>query len=85
MFCTEDFAKLISHWDAKNADISIMDPADWDVQGQYKDVIEAVRQASRGNDVRVYKVVRDATRVEYWVVTRAEERIVGAKALAVES
>jgi hypothetical protein len=62
-----------------------MDPADWDVQGQYGEVVEAVRQASRGNDVRVYRVVRDETRVEYWVVTRAEGRIVGAKALAVES
>lgn len=67
------------------ADISIMDPLDWDAQGQYGSVIEAVRDASKGNDVRVYKVVRDATRVEYWVITRDGERIVGAKALAIES
>ncbi len=81
----DEFAKLINHWDASNAEITIMDPADWDAQGQYGEVIDAVRQASRGNDVRVYRVVRDETRVEYWVVTRAEGRIVGAKALAVES
>lgn len=62
-----------------------MDPLDWDSNGQYTNVIEAVRKASKGNDVRVYKVVRDETRVEYWVITRDEDRIVGAKALAIES
>ncbi len=67
------------------AEISIMDPLDWDSNGQYTNVIEAVRDASKGSDVRVYRVVRDKTRVEYWVVTREGERIVGAKALAVES
>lgn len=82
---TVEFAKLIQHWDAESADISIMDPTEWDVQGQYGKVIEAVREASHGNDVRVYKVVRDKTRVEYWVISNAEGKIVGAKALAVES
>lgn len=62
-----------------------MDPADWDAQGQYTEVIGAVREASKGNDVRVYRVGRDTTRVEYWVVSRSEERIVGMKALAIES
>jgi hypothetical protein len=80
-----EFAKLINHWDADNAEITIMDPTDWDTQGQYTDVVDAVREASRGNDVRVYKVVRDRTRVEYWVVSRDGDRIVGAKALGVES
>lgn len=80
-----EFAKLIQHWDAEGAEISIMDPTDWDSQGQYGKVIDAVREASKGNDVRVYRVVRDQTRVEYWVISRAEGSIVGAKALAVES
>lgn len=64
-----------------------MDPVDWDSRGQYHNVVEAVRQASRGNDVRVYRVVRDTTRVEYWLITRDDEsdRIVGVKALGVES
>jgi hypothetical protein len=35
--------------------------------------------------VRVYQIVRDATRVEYWVVSHADGRLIGAKALAVES
>ncbi len=66
-----------------------MDPIDWDAQGQYGDIIEAVRKAGKGNDVRVYKVKKDGTRAEYWVVTTEGKgkgaRLVGAKALAVES
>ncbi|UNI20101.1 hypothetical protein JDV02_006225 [Purpureocillium takamizusanense] len=80
-----EFAKLIHHWDTNAAEIDIMDPLDWDSNGRYGKVIDAVREASRGNDVRVYRVTRDQTRVEYWVVTREEGRIVGVKALGVES
>lgn len=82
---TAEFAKLIEHWDAESADISIMDPMEWDSQGQYTQVIEAVREATKGNDVRVYRVVRDETRCEYWVVSREQGRMVGVKALGVES
>ncbi|KHO02005.1 uncharacterized protein MAM_01006 [Metarhizium album ARSEF 1941] len=80
-----EFAKLIKHWDANEAEISIMDPVDWDSQGQYTKLIEAVREATKGNDVRVYSVVRSKTRTEYWLVSREEGRIVGVKALGVES
>ena len=62
-----------------------MDPMDWDRKGNYSKLLDAVREATKGNDVRVYRVARDVTRVEYWLVSRAEGRIVGAKALAVES
>lgn len=68
-----------------------MDPTDWDVAGEYKDLVDAVAQVSKGNDVRVYRVSRPGgtTRVEYYVVTREgkgkDARIVGVKALAVES
>lgn len=82
---TVEFAKLIEHGNPEAADISIMDPSDWDVQGQYSKIVKAVAEATKGNDVRVYKVVRDHTRVDYWVVSREEGRIVGVKALAIES
>lgn len=81
----ETFATLINLPNPKQADVDILDPLDWDSRGQYTDVINAVREASAGNDVRVYKVVRDRTRVEYWVVTREDGKLVGVKALAVES
>ncbi|KAJ4209396.1 hypothetical protein NW767_001302 [Fusarium falciforme] len=80
-----EFAKLINHSSPDSAEIKILDPLNWDSRGQYTNVIEAVREASKGNDVRVYQIVRDATRVEYWVVSHADGRLIGAKALAVES
>ncbi|TFB04885.1 hypothetical protein CCMA1212_002755 [Trichoderma ghanense] len=82
-----EFAKLIHHWDAENAQIDIMDPVDWDSEGRYANIIDAVREATKGNDVRVYRVARDLTRAEYFVISRDDEggRIVGVKALGVES
>ncbi|KAF4961901.1 hypothetical protein FSARC_9977 [Fusarium sarcochroum] len=80
-----EFAKLINHSSPDSADIEILDPLTWDSRGQYTDVIEAVREASQGNDVRVYQVSRDATRTEYWVVSHADGKLIGAKALSVES
>jgi hypothetical protein len=62
-----------------------MDIGEWDTQGEYKDVVEAVREAGKGSDVRVYRIGRDSTRFEYWVVTLADGNLVGVKALAVES
>lgn len=84
---TVEFANLIQHWDAENAQVDIMDPVDWDSDGQYANIIDAVTEATRGNDVRVYRVARDLTRAEYWVISRddKEDRIVGVKALGVES
>ncbi|KAK4455475.1 hypothetical protein QBC34DRAFT_460440 [Podospora aff. communis PSN243] len=85
----EEFATLIGHWAPKEAEIEIMDPVDWDRNGQYKDVIDAVREAGAGNDVRVYRVGRGGVKAEYWVVTTEGKgkgaKLVGVKALAVES
>jgi len=86
---TEEIAKLINHPDPANAEVEIMDPVDWDTQGQYKDIIDAVTKAGKGNDVRVYKISKGGVRVEYWVVTTEgkgkDAKLVGVKALAVES
>jgi hypothetical protein len=52
-------------------------------------VVAAVWAAGEGNDVRVYRVARDAVRSEYWVVTTEGKgkgaKLVGAKALSVET
>lgn len=80
-----EFAKLIKHSSPDSADIKILDPLNWDSHGKHTDVIEAVREASQGNDVRVYQVTRDATRTEYWVVSHADGKLIGAKALSIES
>ncbi|CAG7556647.1 unnamed protein product [Fusarium equiseti] len=80
-----EFAELINHSSPSSADIQILDPLSWDSHGKYIDVIEAVREASQGNDVRVYQVSRDSTRTEYWVVSHADGKLIGAKALSIES
>ncbi|KAI8964770.1 hypothetical protein F5Y11DRAFT_315179 [Daldinia sp. FL1419] len=85
----DEFASLIHHPDPSNAQIEIQDPADWDTQGQYKSILDAVRKAGKGNDVRVYRVSKGGVKVEYWVVTTEGNgpgaKLVGAKALAIES
>ncbi|KAH6891089.1 hypothetical protein B0T10DRAFT_547459 [Thelonectria olida] len=78
-----EFAELTKS--PSDATISIIDPLEWDSKGQYTDVLEAVRRATQGNDVRVYRVERDATRVEYWLVSSKDGKLVGAKALSIES
>ncbi|KAL2071418.1 hypothetical protein VTL71DRAFT_12653 [Oculimacula yallundae] len=79
------FAKLINHPNPTEADVQIMDVGEWDSQGQYKDVVEATREAVKGSDVRVYRVTKDSSRAEYWVVGVEGGHLVGVKALAVES
>lgn len=81
----DTFAKLISHPEPKNASIEIMDVSQWDTQGQYKEVVDAVREACQGSDVRVYRVEHGGTRMEYWVVGISDGRLTGVKALSVES
>ncbi|KAI5863501.1 hypothetical protein GGS23DRAFT_567340 [Durotheca rogersii] len=85
----EEFASLIRHPDPAGASIEILDPAEWDPRGQYAAVVDAVRAAGAGNDVRVYRVPRGGARVEYWVVATEGKgegaKLVGAKALAIES
>lgn len=82
---TATFANLISHPASSSANISIMDIGEWDMQGQYKDVVDAVREAVKGGDVRVYRVEKGGTRVEYWVVGTEGGLLVGVKAEGVES
>lgn len=80
---------MINHPDAANAQVEILDPVDWDTQGQYRDIIDAVTKAGKGNDVRVYRISKGGVRVEYWVVTTEgkgkDAKLVGVKALAIES
>jgi hypothetical protein len=55
-------------------------------EGQYGDVVKAVSKAGSG-EVRVFKVGIDGRRSEFWVVSvdEGEGRVVGLKALSVES
>lgn len=66
-------------------DISILDPVDWDKQGNYKSLIDELTTETKGNDIRVYRVQIDGTRVEYYLVSYLDGNLVGYKALAIES
>ncbi len=62
---------------------------DWNRDGKYAEVVDAVREAGQGNDVRVYRIAREGVQAEYWVVTTEGKgkgaKLVGVKALSVES
>lgn len=79
------FAKLVQHPDPSQAEVEIMDVAHWDAQGEYKELVNATRDATKGSDVIVYRIGRDGARVEYWLVGVEGGKLVGVKALAVES
>ncbi|KAK3392647.1 hypothetical protein B0T20DRAFT_421794 [Sordaria brevicollis] len=83
----ETFATLINHPNPSEAEIEISDPVNWDRNGDYTDLIDAVTEASEGKTVMVYRVVKDSVRVEYWVVSPSPDGklLVGVRALAVES
>ncbi|KAK4198511.1 hypothetical protein QBC40DRAFT_350176 [Triangularia verruculosa] len=72
----EEFAEMIGHSNPKEAEVEIRDPVDWDPNGENNEVLDAVREAGKGGDVRVYEVKGDkrGVRVTYWVVTATEGR-----------
>lgn len=79
------FAKLVGHPSAEEAGVQIMDIGEWDVQGQYKELVDATRAVTKGSDIRVYRIQRGGARVEYWVVGVEGGKLLGVKALAIES
>lgn len=78
----DDFRDLIEH----DSEVSTLTAKDFDPQGEYKNVIEAVEQSGDGK-ARIYRVEHDRTRVEYYIVGFDKEggKVVGLKAKAVES
>jgi hypothetical protein len=62
-----------------------MDIAHWDPRGEYKELVHATREATRGSDVIVYRIGTGGARAEYWVVGVEGGKLLGVKALAVES
>ena len=68
------------------ADVSTMTPDEFDPRGNYKEVLDAVRQAG-GGEMRIFRVDHGKTRAEYYIVSvdAKGSKIVGLKAKAVES
>ncbi|EFW98856.1 hypothetical protein CMQ_4708 [Grosmannia clavigera kw1407] len=66
----EDTFVSLALGSSPGAEVTIMDPFEWDPKGRYKQLLDAVREAGHGNDVRVYRVqFKNASQVEYWLVT----------------
>ncbi|ORY18790.1 hypothetical protein BCR34DRAFT_473127 [Clohesyomyces aquaticus] len=78
----DELKKLLGH----DAEVSSVGAKEFDPKGQYKKVVDAVKEAGNG-DMKVFRVEHGSTRAEYYVVSVDEEskRLVGLKALAVES
>lgn len=58
---------------------------EWDSRGKYKDLIDTLTKLSKGGDVRVYRISRGGVKAEYWALTVVGAKLMGVKALAVES
>ena len=74
---------------SSSGDVEELSVKEFDPRGEYKSVIEAVGQAGKKGkgDVKVYRVEGKGSRVEYYVVTVAEDggKLVGVTTMAVES
>lgn len=79
---TDEFKELIDH----KADVSTLSATEFDPRGNYKEVVDSVKQAG-GGEVRVFRVHHGKTRAEYYIISvdAKGSRIVGLKAKAVES
>lgn len=64
--------------------VEVLDDGDFDPQGQYTEVLKKVREAGNG-EVRCFRVEVSKTRAEYYVVSVGERKLVGVRAMAVES
>lgn len=76
----DDFTKLTQ----TKGRVTSIDQKDFDPQGQYSKIVELVKSAGSG-EVAFFKVELDSTRLEYYIVSVADGKIVGLKAKAVES
>ena len=68
------------------ADVSMLSANEFDPRGNYKEVIDSVKEAG-GGEVRIFRVHHGKTRAEYYIVSFDSKgsRMVGLKAKAVES
>jgi hypothetical protein len=77
---TGDLKKLLGHGE----EVEELSVKEWDPKGQYKKIVDAVKGAADG-EVKVFRVELEGSRVEYYVVGAGGGKVVGLKALSVES
>jgi len=78
----DEFGELIG----VKSEVSTMTTKEFDPQGQYKEVLQAVEKAGDGS-ARIFRVETGKARAEYYVIGFDEKggRIVGLRAKSVES
>jgi hypothetical protein len=76
----EQIKTILSH----NDEVEELSVDKWDPRGQYKKVVEAVKKATDG-EVKVFRVELSGARSEYYVVGVKDGKVLGLKALSVES
>ena len=77
---TEQLKTLLSH----NAEVEELGLEKWDPKGQYKEVVDTVKKVVSG-EVSVFRVELSGAREEYYVVGVKDGKVLGVKALSVES
>lgn len=76
----EQLKKILGHDD----EVEELSVGSWDPRGQYKNVVDAVKKVVDG-DVKVFRVALSGAREEYYVVGVKDDKVLGLKALSVES
>lgn len=81
-YASDEFKDLIQH----DGGVSTLGLQEFDSQGQYKEIVEAVNSAGDGES-KVYRVEHGRSRAEYYIVRyeKKGKRIIGLKAKAVET
>jgi hypothetical protein len=69
----------------EQGDIEELSVQEFDPRGQYDEIINRVKEAGSGKGIRVFRVELDTTRVEYYIVTVGERKLLGLYTKAVES
>lgn len=83
---SEEFKKVLSHAHKKTGEVEELSIQDFDPRGEYKDIIQRVEQAGRGNKKpKVFRVETSSTRAEYYILTVGDSMLIGVVAKAVES
>ena len=76
----EQLKTLLGH----NDEVEELSISKWDPKGQYKGVVDTVKRVV-GGEVKVFRVALMGAREEYYVVGVKEGKVLGVKALSVES
>lgn len=76
----EQLKKVLGH----NDEVEELSVSKWDPKGQYENVVDAVKKVVDG-EVKVFRVALSGAREEYYVVGVKDGKVLGLKALSVES